>query len=875
MSVRLVLMLAAAAVAAPEPWLSDIGLKMHSELYDAMGKVEVNYSEPVINTTYVARVDFDMRAMGMLYNSTHLVIDFIANKQAYPEGMVSVSDGHLEVAPVRENWRALLSHYAGPAGALLLAALFAAALPLAGLFWCCCQWCRVGRRRRPFDRKYDVCIKGILAILLIGLLTLFLFGVVCAFATDSQVEGGTAATPGALRRGLRDARAFLNATQAHARHLLVDNYAELERRLDAVLTCLRKVKALLLQTLNDCEQPKCRELKEKYKIGQLDTEIQYSQMPDVSEVLGEVSALLEGNLTTEVSRGLDVLRALQSGLRGAVDDHAPDVRAALADTGRQLSALADSVTALAGNASERLAQQAGAADALQRALDDWGADRRHTGRAAAAALLLITCLTTWGLVCGVCGKRPDVYGASDCCNKGAGASCLLCGMAVTFVVGGAVTLVMMVYFAAGLAGQRFVCDPLTEPRGNRVFADAERFVELQVRGAQLNLSTVLLRCHDNLTIYETLELWRIYDLDSLPEKVSHEVSQRAGRLKPTLPRDVVILGPAARTQLRRLADAGLSDFQFERILQALETNMTSLELEGLVSQLRSTAAALAPRAGYADVAASLQDAAASLAALQADVLQPMLEHTERLNETAIKLRDGLRFNYTSLREAIYFLMDETTQAEAFLNNQGPELVHNLTQEFASAVSEQLQRYAQRVQHAARHEVGRCGPVSRAFNATRDAVCRAVLLPVNGYWISLAWCVVLFVPMLLVSSRLARLYRHADPYPGPLVEAEYLYDAYADRDNVPLAKRRSAGAAGVRGARAVRAARGPASPRRRSRRRSTRTTRAATTTWLPSIGRKDLRATTALLSTSDRRRITIPDPMIDSKLSLEEDELVRY
>ncbi|XP_068631573.1 prominin-like protein isoform X2 [Battus philenor] len=853
MSVRLVLMLAAAAVAAPEPWLSDIGLKMHSELYDAMGKVEVNYSEPVINTTYVARVDFDMRAMGMLYNSTHLVIDFIANKQAYPEGMVSVSDGHLEVAPVRENWRALLSHYAGPAGALLLAALFAAALPLAGLFWCCCQWCRVGRRRRPFDRKYDVCIKGILAILLIGLLTLFLFGVVCAFATDSQVEGGTAATPGALRRGLRDARAFLNATQAHARHLLVDNYAELERRLDAVLTYsgvlmsqrlgevsrgaavgrlqtllrqlpgaraalrdvrdrthalrahaqrlnagLRKVKALLLQTLNDCEQPKCRELKEKYKIGQLDTEIQYSQMPDVSEVLGEVSALLEGNLTTEVSRGLDVLRALQSGLRGAVDDHAPDVRAALADTGRQLSALADSVTALAGNASERLAQQAGAADALQRALDDWGADRRHTGRAAAAALLLITCLTTWGLVCGVCGKRPDVYGASDCCNKGAGASCLLCGMAVTFVVGGAVTLVMMVYFAAGLAGQRFVCDPLTEPRGNRVFADAERFVELQVRGAQLNLSTVLLRCHDNLTIYETLELWRIYDLDSLPEKVSHEVSQRAGRLKPTLPRDVVILGPAARTQLRRLADAGLSDFQFERILQALETNMTSLELEGLVSQLRSTAAALAPRAGYADVAASLQDAAASLAALQADVLQPMLEHTERLNETAIKLRDGLRFNYTSLREAIYFLMDETTQAEAFLNNQGPELVHNLTQEFASAVSEQLQRYAQRVQHAARHEVGRCGPVSRAFNATRDAVCRAVLLPVNGYWISLAWCVVLFVPMLLVSSRLARLYRHADPYPGPLVEAEYLYDAYADRDNVPLANTYKAEKRGGRG-----------------------------------------------------------------------------
>ncbi|CAG5032418.1 unnamed protein product [Parnassius apollo] len=88
MSLRLVLLLAAAAfaVAAPDPWLSDIGLKIHSELYDAMGMIEVNYSDPIINTTYVSGVEFDMRAMGALYNSTHMIIDFIVNKQAYPEG---------------------------------------------------------------------------------------------------------------------------------------------------------------------------------------------------------------------------------------------------------------------------------------------------------------------------------------------------------------------------------------------------------------------------------------------------------------------------------------------------------------------------------------------------------------------------------------------------------------------------------------------------------------------------------------------------------------------------------------------------------------------------------------------------------------------
>lgn len=40
------------------------------------------------------------------------------------------------------------------------------------------------------------------------------------------------------------------------------------------------MKGQLLQTLAQCEQPPCVRLQEKYKIGQLDTEIQYNQVHD-------------------------------------------------------------------------------------------------------------------------------------------------------------------------------------------------------------------------------------------------------------------------------------------------------------------------------------------------------------------------------------------------------------------------------------------------------------------------------------------------------------------------------------------------------------------------------------------------------------------
>lgn len=71
--------------------MDQLSQHLQEEMADVWEMAAVNYSEPVINTTYKASVEFDMRAMGPLYNSTHMVIDVIANKQAYPEGKSTCS----------------------------------------------------------------------------------------------------------------------------------------------------------------------------------------------------------------------------------------------------------------------------------------------------------------------------------------------------------------------------------------------------------------------------------------------------------------------------------------------------------------------------------------------------------------------------------------------------------------------------------------------------------------------------------------------------------------------------------------------------------------------------------------------------------------
>lgn len=50
--------------------------------------------------------------------------------------------------------------------------------------------------------------------------------------------------------------------------------------------------------------------------------------------------------------------------------------------------------------------------------------RYYIGIAVSCVLLFITLCIALGLICGICGKRPDAYG-DDCCNKGSGSRFLM------------------------------------------------------------------------------------------------------------------------------------------------------------------------------------------------------------------------------------------------------------------------------------------------------------------------------------------------------------------------------------------------------------------------------------------------------------------
>nr|XP_050854478.1 prominin-like protein isoform X4 [Vespula vulgaris] len=828
------------------------------QLNDIMASQAVNYT--TVNTTglpYNATTKFNPKGMGQLYNVTNMFIDFIQSKQAYPEGMITVISNTPVLVDPWHQWKIIVAHYGGLAGLALIGVLLAAILPCIGLFfWCCRCAGQCGGRIQPFDKKHDHCRKIMLSIILIGVATIILFGVVCAFVTNEYMEIGTAELPNNVKTNLKDVMLYLATTKREINTVLKTNYGELEITLNNILQAsgrivteqlaeyshavsltnlndiviglesireelrsmnritqelrlnatqldivVRGVKNNLLYTLRDCTSHNCKQILHDYKVNQMSVQIEFDKymdryfpkLPDLTSALHNITILMESNIVSEVSQGRESFLKIQKDIQHAVNQTIPVVSASIRRAGDYLASIANNMTSLIDRISndiEKVYFQH--LEEAHNYVVYYSQYRRYLGFAISTILLAILICVTFGLFCGICGKRPDGYG-DDCCNKGSGSRLLMTAVSMIFLFTSVLMVITVVHMITGVLAQRSICEPLKNPKDNRMFKLVDKIVQIRKilhpknPNFDINMSYIITKCHANETLYNVLKLNNLFDIGTLRNyagRIDINDTIQQLRRKINLSPGVVILKESARSKLNDLAQSGLSDIKFYQYAELLADNITNINLEHLASKLRDVSTKLSP--GQEDIRDSLLKNAHDLEHYHRDLVVPMATLSEKLSENALALQESIKFNHSSMAEAIHNLVDEVTKAQQFLNKDGPEYVQYLATKFGNAFLHQVDDFLEHVIDSARNKVGRCQPVSNAYNATLVAGCNKILDPFNGFWASVGWCLILFLPTIVLCVKLSNLYQKSDPYPGPLVEAEYLYDAYADRDNIPLA-----------------------------------------------------------------------------------------
>lgn len=127
----------------------------------------------------------------------------------------------------------------------------------------------------------------------------------------------------------------------------------------------------------------------------------------------------------EVLKGKRAFDQIQITIQKAVDDSIPVVKDAIKGAGEAIQSNAKNLTNILAKASDAIGDHSKKPiDQADLYLAQYSIYRWYGGFAISSVLLFVAMCSSCGLLCGICGKRPDGYG-DDCCNKGAGSKFLM------------------------------------------------------------------------------------------------------------------------------------------------------------------------------------------------------------------------------------------------------------------------------------------------------------------------------------------------------------------------------------------------------------------------------------------------------------------
>lgn len=564
---------------------------------------------------------------------------------------------------------------------------------------------------------------------------------------------------------------------------------------------LRGVKRELLVKLTNCGEDVCRDILKKYKIGTLDANgIDYNQLPEVNDIIEDVQALLANGVVSDISDGKKQIDGMRKNINNTIEESIPAMLRAMKKAGDTSKEASDTIQKACKDVAKVVADNTDKGTKhADEYIEKYSIYRFHVGVAISSILLLVLVCLVISLFCGICGKRPEGYG-DDCCNKGAGARFLMLAIAIIFLTISILAVAALVHFLAGIVLHRGVCIPLRDPENDQIFGLLDNAIDLskitfsenfkprEISGNMppLRISHVIAACKKNQSIYEVLRLQNYIDIREIQDKLGESgINKTLNKLVDNIHdlSNIQISNKGMEDQIKDLADSKLQNFDAGKFVDHLEGDITSESLDNISRALFDAASKLQRDT---DIRNSLQIQAMHLEAYEAKLVKPMRLQIDTLKNLAIYLEKDLKYEDNDFQTSMMKLLGEIKRAQSYIKHNRTQFLTEQATILINHFTTGILNYSTFVVESVQERVGECSPIANVYDSLIVAVCNRFVDPFNGFWVGVAWCVILFLPTLIISAKLSTLYQKSDPYPGPLVESEYLYDAYSERDNIPLA-----------------------------------------------------------------------------------------
>lgn len=760
------------------------------------------------------------------------------------------------ISMFHDRWRELPGLFLGLLVLLVVGLSLALVVPLVGVVALCCRGCchRCGGARGVPERKGDAAKRGWRGVCLFVLALGLLFSLVCAFVTNAYVPAAVMSLPDNLGNSAHDTLLVVNKTKDEVDNLLVKNYGQFKshfvQRLNVCTDQVGEdVSRIITQSpafkLKDVVVPNVENLTAEVNKIDASARVAKDAAKNVSDAVANIKKHIDEAskkcnkqgaskptceeiesqkkkvdvVLPDLSKKLDSIDKAKKDLEDLnIEDLKNKINEAL-DTEKRKKDVMDRVKTVSDKIVKKLDEVGSTLQANSEKLDlnnitkpgqlDTTPMRNAFQEAApyigyygyatlGIACILAAILTCYvlGLMWGGCGSREGS------CHRKTGGSCLTTG-AVLFILAFFIPMLLStVLLFAGITGQRGACDVARNPSSVQfkqlagwasrswlssvpVGEDAigeilDRFGQCRNRSYSLYhlLGRDVLK---NLThqAASTDWLWGDGDVGINVDDGAREFEEAVEgvNVENIVPREL-------KEKLEELSKAKVNRRDLEDLKAEINKTHVKFNLQETLRKIDEFKSD--PK--VADVKEDLESVTKELKDMER-FLKVIEEQKELLLPSLDKVEGLLVIDNKDLHAYALQLVDEATRQL----QQDVRQLNETARKYKDKILQLVDYFVNHTRKQVQENVGDCKDLYIVYSAAVGSVCDKILLPLNGYWFSVAAFLVVGIPAVIFALCLASLYARVDPaslYLDPLspVDSDHVSGgSYMDSDTIPLAR----------------------------------------------------------------------------------------
>ncbi|XP_075933073.1 prominin-2 [Anarhichas minor] len=709
--------------------------------------------------------------------------------------------------------------------------LYIVLMPIVGVFLACCRCCgNCGGKMYQKQTSSVHCRRRTLYWTAFVTTVILLAGNICMFKSNEAVKVSVDQSQVELNKTIDNIQSFLTAVPQQVDHVVNESYRtvqEVTRNLDAIgpqlgreiqerfrgtlVPALHSIRLLEQETVdislqmnrlnsslaqlqssmdglqanftavnnqinNTLSNPNCtgcNNLQPELQKLTLDTSITF---PSLNQFQSAVDEINKSDLKSKIKEAEDYFDSIPQRVTNDTKDVVQSSKQQFGNITTQISQVTNDIPLSAlTNVLETLTQ-------LQRDIDRVTPEFKRAEHirwgvcvAICCVVLLVVVCNFLGLVLGPLGLTPKANptersGTADC-----GGTFLMMGAVFSFLFSWLFMIAVLLLFLLGGNVYTLLCRPWTDGQLLKLIDTPGLIPGLDI-GPTLGLKTdisisdIYRDCEKDQPLWTTLHLYELINLKDLLDvtKYTEEIRQRFENTNIALS-TIALLSPEVINQLRRFSNntANINSTavtQQMNIISSINLNTTADRLDELAAFQRNN-----------DTREELQDEARNLRQIQTDIETIIIPQLNNLNSTIKSLESTAK----EINGTVEEVLSNVGAAQDFLNTNTTQIVKAESRKFLDCQLGYFINYADWANFTITQQVGRCGPVARAVDSVEIILCSYIVESLNAFWFSLGWCMIFFIPSIILSIKLAKYYRR--------MKSSDVYDDQLNMSPIPRAQ----------------------------------------------------------------------------------------